>query len=55
MSHARYVCVSVSVCVYVCFGQIKCLEYEVEGPRPKEDRPKGTWSEVVERTVRYIN
>jgi len=24
----------------------KCMEYEVEGPRPRE-RPKRTWREVV--------
>jgi len=26
----------------------KCMEYEVEGSRPR-DRPKGTWKEVVQR------
>ena len=26
----------------------KCMEYEVEGPRPKR-RPKTTWAEVVEK------
>jgi len=26
----------------------KCMEYEVEGPRPK-GRPKRTWREVVEK------
>jgi len=26
----------------------KCMEYEVEGPRPRE-RPKRTWREVVEK------
>jgi len=26
----------------------KCIEYEVEGPRPRE-RPKRTWREVVEK------
>jgi len=26
----------------------KCMEYEVEGPRPR-GRPKRTWSEVVEK------
>jgi len=26
----------------------KCMEYEVEGPRPK-GRPKKTWREVVEK------
>jgi len=26
----------------------KCIEYEVEGPRPR-GRPKRTWREVVEK------
>ena len=26
----------------------KCMEYEVEGPRPR-DRPKKTWREIVEK------
>ena len=26
----------------------KCIEYEAEGPRPRE-RPKRTWREVVEK------
>jgi len=26
----------------------KCIEYEVEGPRPRE-RPKTTWREVVKK------
>jgi len=26
----------------------KCMEYEVEGPRPR-GRPTGTWREVVEK------
>jgi len=26
----------------------KCMEYEVEGPRPR-GRPKRTWREVVEK------
>jgi len=26
----------------------KCMEYEVEGPRPR-GRPKRTWTEVVEK------
>ena len=34
----------------------KCIEYEVEGPRPR-GRPKRTWREVVkdERTVKHVN
>jgi len=32
----------------------KCMEYEVEGPRPR-GRPKRTWREVVKRTVEYVN
>ena len=32
----------------------ECMEYEVEGPRPTE-RPKRTWREVSERTVKLIN
>jgi len=27
----------------------KCMEYEVEGPRPARGRPKRTWREVVEK------
>jgi len=27
----------------------KCMEYEVKGPRPKR-----TWREVVERTVKHV-
>jgi len=26
----------------------KCVEYEVEGPRPFRGRPKRTWRDVVE-------
>jgi len=29
----------------------KCMEYEVEGPRPR-GRPKRTWREVVEKDCR---
>ena len=32
-----------------CFGSLKvkkCIEYEVQGPRPR-GRPKRTWREVV--------
>ena len=29
----------------------KCVEYEVEGPRPR-GRPKRTWREVVEKDCR---
>jgi len=29
-------------------GVTKCMEYEVEGPRPR-GRPKRTWREVVEK------
>jgi len=29
----------------------KCMEYEVEGPRPRE-RPKRTWREVVKEDCR---
>jgi len=29
-------------------------EHEVEGPRPR-GRPKRTWREVVERTIKHIN
>jgi len=32
----------------------KCTEYEVERPRPR-GRPKRTWREVVERTVKHAN
>jgi len=32
----------------------KCMEYEVEGPRPR-GRPKRTWREVSERTVKLVN
>jgi len=32
----------------------KCMEYEVEGHRPT-GRPKRTWREVVERTVKHTN
>jgi len=30
------------------------MEYEVEGPRPR-GRPKRTWREVAERTVKHVN
>jgi len=33
----------------------KCMEYEVDGARPK-GRPKKTWTEVVHRdTGRHVN
>jgi len=38
----------------------KCMEYEVEDPRPR-GRPKRTWREVVtgerlsKRTVKHVN
>jgi len=31
----------------------KCLEYEVEGPRPR-GRPKRTWREVVEKDFKHV-
>ena len=32
----------------------KCMEYEVEGPRPR-GRPKRTWTEVVEKDYQACN
>ena len=32
----------------------KCMEYEVEGARPR-DRPKETWREIVQKTVRHVS
>ena len=32
----------------------KCMEYEVEGARPR-GRPKKTWREIVERTFRHVH
>jgi len=32
----------------------KCMEYEVEGARPK-GRPKKTLRQIVEKTVRHVN
>jgi len=32
----------------------KFIEYEVEGARPR-GRPKRTWSEVVQKTVKHVN
>jgi len=32
----------------------KCMEYEVEGVRPR-GRPKKTWREIVEKIVRHVN
>jgi len=32
----------------------KCMEYEVEGPRPR-GRPKRTWIEVVQKDCRARN
>jgi len=31
----------------------KCMEYEVEGPRPR-GRPKWTWREVVEKDYQAL-
>jgi len=31
-----------------------CMEYEVEGARPR-GRPKKTWREIVEKTVRRVD
>jgi len=32
----------------------KCMEYEVQGPRPR-GRPKRTWREVVKEVVKHVN
>jgi len=32
----------------------KCMEYEVEGARPR-GRPKKTWREIVEKTVEHVD
>jgi len=32
----------------------KCMEYEVEGARPR-GKPTKTWREIVSKTVRHIN
>jgi len=32
----------------------KCMEYAVKGPRPRS-RPKRTWTEVVQKTVKHVN
>jgi len=32
----------------------KCMEYEVEGPRPR-GRPKRTWRDLSEMTVKLVN
>jgi len=32
----------------------KCVEYELEGSRPR-DRPKRTWREVVSKRLQHIN
>ena len=32
----------------------KCMEYEVEGARPR-GRPKKTWREIVEKTLRCVS
>ena len=32
----------------------KCMEYEVEGPRPR-GRPKRTWREVVREDCQLVN
>jgi len=32
----------------------KCMEYEVEGARTR-GRPKKTWREIEEKTVRHVN
>jgi len=32
----------------------KCIEYEVEGARPR-GRPKKTWREIVEKDCQQIN
>jgi len=32
----------------------KCMEYEVEGPRPR-GRPKRTWREVVQEDCKLVN
>jgi len=31
----------------------KCMEYEVEGPRPG-GRPKRTWRDVVRQAVKHV-
>jgi len=42
---AEYTCIGRKVCVK------KCMEYEVEGTRPR-GRPKKTWTEIVEKDCR---
>jgi len=32
----------------------ECVEYEVEGARPR-GRPKKTWREIVEKTVKRMD
>ena len=32
----------------------KCMEYEVEGSRPR-GRPKKTWKRLFERTVKHVS
>ena len=32
----------------------KCMEYEVQGPRPRR-RPKRTWREVVKEDCHHVN
>jgi len=32
----------------------KCTEYEVEGSRPR-GRPKSTWREVLQKTVKHVH
>ena len=33
----------------------KCMEYEVEGSRPREVKPKRIWTEVVQKDCQVRN
>jgi len=45
--YSRTVCVGMGMCCKKDDDRVKkCMEYEVEGPKPR-GRPKRTWREVV--------
>jgi len=41
-------CMHDNIIAVLLIGRKKCMEYEVEGPRPS-GRPKNTWREFVEK------
>jgi len=46
-----YVFCEFNIYCFICNVYLKCMEYKVEGTRPR-GRPKKTWREIVEKDCR---